>query len=137
MTRTAGITAYDVLVHRSLVPVERETPTIREPWPVRTLRRLIARLTASSYARVIERIFVGGDLLDAKGRPIDPATTIVSAALHADGRHELLLSPFKGHEVVIRALRKDEYLVSRPGTGKGMTVAGIGIRDAVSAMASH
>lgn len=134
--KDVGITAYDVLVHRSLVPVERESLAVEEPWAVRTLRRLIGRLTASSYGRVIESIFVGGDLLDRKGRPIDPATTIVSATLHADGRHELRLMPFKRREVVVRALKGNEFLVSRPGTGNGVTVTRNALRDAVSTMAS-
>lgn len=135
--KDVGITAYDVLVHRNLVPVERESLAVKEPWPVRTLRRLIARLTASSYGGVVESIFVGGDLLDRKGHPIDPSTTIVRATLHADGRHEMRLSPFKRREVIVRALRKNEFMVSRPGTGDVVTVGREALRDAVSRMASN
>lgn len=130
-------TAYDVLVHRSRIPVTVEPSPVAEPWPVRALRRMIARLTAHSYAGVVRSIFIGGDLPGHKGRTVDPSVTTVAAVLKTDGTHAMTIAPFEGRIVLIRAMAKDVFVVSSHRRSKTIgetTVDRAGLRTAVSAM---
>lgn len=115
MNSAKPITAYDVIVRKFPLPIIDNKPD-QTNWLVRMVRAALIFVARSSYGRIIHHIFKQ-DLLDARGRRIDPSVTIVDAAISPRGTHEMRIIPFGHSAIYIRPLKPDLFSI-RIGEGK-------------------